>query len=605
MPSHSLYRAWRPQRFADMVGQEHVARTLLNSLREGRTAHAYLFTGPRGTGKTSAARILAKAMNCAQPQDGEPCNACPVCVAITEGRALDVLEIDGASNRGIDQIRDLREKVNLAPSEGRYRFYIIDEVHQLTSDAFNALLKTLEEPPQHVVFVLATTDPLKVPATVSSRCQRFAFHRIAEPALVGRLQAVAKAEGIDADEEALRTLARAANGGLRDGLSLLDQAIAYCGTTVDVQGVSSMLGLVPAEAVGRFADALERRDATAALDVLERLLDEGNDPRQFCRQVVEHLHERLLARADRRQPASPARLSPPELVRLLRVFSDVQFGGRLVHAQQMPLELAVVAWCADTPSQVAASEPLPQAGDIADPSVASSNGHATAGVRATPSGYPAAPASAGDGAPAARPRPEGEADGILAAPAATVPPPAASDYAASPLTSAGVPEDVRRSWLRTVHALKARSPKLNAYCNSCQLQGLDGDTLVLTTQVALVREQLQLVTVRRQIEDVATTVFGRPVTIRCGAAEYPGVAPRGPAAAPQRSRAGATAVPSPSAGTPTAKPPVPTTSGYAPVAEVRETEEDPLAQAIQDPVVQEVLKVFGGGRVDGVIPHQT
>lgn len=588
MPSHSLYRAWRPQRFADMVGQEHVARTLLNSLREGRTAHAYLFTGPRGTGKTSAARILAKALNCAQPQDGEPCNACPVCVAITEGRALDVLEIDGASNRGIDQIRDLREKVNLAPSEGRYRFYIIDEVHQLTPDAFNALLKTLEEPPPHVVFVLATTDPLKVPATVSSRCQRFAFHRIAEPALLARLQGVAKAEGIEADDGALRTLARAANGGLRDGLSLLDQAIAYCGATLDAQAVSAMLGLVPAEAVGRFADALEVRDAPAALDVLEQLVDEGNDPRQFCRQVVEHLHQRLLARADRRQPGTPARLSPPELVRLVRLFSDAQFGGRLLHAQQMPLELAVVGWCASPEARSTAAGPAMPIDSASTGRTPSSNGHAAPDARQL--AVPAGPDVAG--ATPAEVRPHDAPEAILTAPSANVPPPPAGEYGGGSLVAAGVPDDVRRGWLRTVQSLKSRSPKLNAFCNSCQLQGLEEGTLILTTQAALVREQMQSVAVRRQIEDVAASVFGKPVGVRCVAAAD---APKGVAALPPRARPALVA-----------KQDAPVISPTAPAAadSKAHADDDPLVQAVQDPVVQEVLKVFGGGRVDGIIPHQ-
>ena len=246
MASQALYRKWRSRTFEDIVAQDHVTHTLANALHSGRIAHAYLFTGPRGTGKTSTARLLAKAANCLGPEDGpRPCNQCPICQAVDEGRLIDLIEIDAASNRGIDEIRDLREKVNFRPNEARYKVYVIDEVHMLTNEAFNALLKTLEEPPGHVIFVLATTEPHKIPATVLSRCQRFDFRRIPAADIVGRLRYIAEQEGILVKDDALAFIARQATGSLRDAISLLDQLVAYGEETVSVEQVQQILGLVP------------------------------------------------------------------------------------------------------------------------------------------------------------------------------------------------------------------------------------------------------------------------------------------------------------------------------------------------------------------------
>src|SRR5579863_4145181 len=246
MASQSLYRKWRSQTFSDLIGQEAVTRTLLNAVRDGRLAHAYLFCGPRGTGKTSAARLLAKAVNCANPHNGEPCNECVSCREITAGRSPDVIEIDAASNTGVDNIRDLRENVALMSSGGHYRVFTIDEVHMLSAAAFNALLKTLEEPPPHVIFVLATTEAHKVLATVVSRCQHFEFRRIGLRDIVARLDHVAQGEALTLDPAAAELLARAAQGGMRDALSLLDQAVAFCGDQITYAGVRGMLGLADA-----------------------------------------------------------------------------------------------------------------------------------------------------------------------------------------------------------------------------------------------------------------------------------------------------------------------------------------------------------------------
>ncbi|NLK51426.1 MAG: DNA polymerase III subunit gamma/tau [Syntrophomonadaceae bacterium] len=252
----ALYREWRPQNFQNVVGQTHVTRTLLNALQQGRISHAYLFCGPRGTGKTSVAKILAKAVNCSEAQEGEPCNQCVSCRAIVEGSSLDVLEIDAASNRGIDEIRELRERVQYAPSGGRFRVYIIDEVHMLTTEAFNALLKTLEEPPSHVIFVLATTEAHKVPATILSRCQRFDFRRITPAELIERLKLVAEHQQIEISEEAIMAIVRAAEGGLRDALSLLDQCIGFATNAITLEEVNQVLGTVSEEFLRQAIDGL-------------------------------------------------------------------------------------------------------------------------------------------------------------------------------------------------------------------------------------------------------------------------------------------------------------------------------------------------------------
>ena len=259
MAYRSLYRKYRSRDFADLMGQHHVTQTLANAITSGRVAHAYLFCGPRGTGKTSTARVLAKALNCEQGPTVTPCDVCAYCLSIRQGSALDVVEIDAASNRNIDDMRQLREQVNYPPVELRYKFYIVDEVHQLTRDAFNAFLKTLEEPPERVVFVLCTTDPHQLPATILSRCQRFDFHRITQEDIVTRLRWVVAQEGWTVEDEALLLLARSANGGLRDALSLLDQAASYAGT----QYHRPARARYPRRHRPRFVAALQRPGAAA------------------------------------------------------------------------------------------------------------------------------------------------------------------------------------------------------------------------------------------------------------------------------------------------------------------------------------------------------
>ena len=292
----ALYRKWRPQGFDALVGQEAVRTALTNALETGRIAHAYLFAGPRGTGKTSTAKILAKAVNCEHGPTPNPCNKCQNCVRINDGTSMDVFEIDAASNRGIDEIRDLREKVAFAPVNGRYKVYIIDEVHMLTTEAFNALLKTLEEPPPHVIFILATTEPHKIPATIHSRCQRFDFKRVTDSDIVKRLREVADGSGIAADDDALQLIAVQADGGMRDALSLLDQ----CGVMaerVSAETVRSVLGIVGREALRELVKAVGEGNVPKALELLEALLAGGKDVKQIITELAEYLRAVLLYKA--------------------------------------------------------------------------------------------------------------------------------------------------------------------------------------------------------------------------------------------------------------------------------------------------------------------
>lgn len=289
----ALYRQWRPQDFDALVGQKAVKTTLKNALASGKIAHAYLFSGPRGTGKTSMARILAKALNCEQGPTAEPCGQCSNCQRIVQGTSLDVIEIDAASNTSVDNIRDLREQVAFTPAESRYKVYIIDEVHMLSTGAFNALLKTLEEPPAHAVFILATTDPQKVPATIQSRCQRFEFRRVTVDEIAEHLAMVAAGSGIEADADALRLIAIQAEGGMRDALSLLDQ----CGVMakrVTVATVREVLGIVGREVLHELTEAIGRRQLPQALATLNLLLEQGKDVKQVLTELIEYLRALVL-----------------------------------------------------------------------------------------------------------------------------------------------------------------------------------------------------------------------------------------------------------------------------------------------------------------------
>jgi DNA polymerase III subunit gamma/tau len=350
--SLAFYRKWRPQLWDEVVGQEHIIQTLINAVATDRVAHAYLFAGPRGTGKTTTARLLAKAVNCeATNPANRPCNQCSHCLAVNEGRFLDLIEIDAASNTSVEDVRDLRDKINFSPSQGRFKVYIIDEVHMLSTAAFNALLKTLEEPPPHAIFILATTEIHKIPATVLSRCQRHEFRRIPVNEITSRLKIISSQENLSIDADALTLIARQATGSLRDAISLLDQ-LASSGKPIDLNLAQSMLGAATNQVVVELVDAILDRQPAVGFNLIHHALDAGSDPRQFGRQTVDYMRNLLLIKmgnpdqieATQEQRAQMARHAQifelPVLLETLRTFNSATSDQRSSWHPGLALELA-------------------------------------------------------------------------------------------------------------------------------------------------------------------------------------------------------------------------------------------------------------------------
>lgn len=511
MAGQVLYRKWRPQRFDEVIGQEHVTRTLERALADNRVAHAYLFAGPRGTGKTSTARILAKAVNCTGGPP-LPCNTCPTCVAVNEGRAMDLIEIDAASNRGIDEIRDLRDKVRFSPSEGRYKFYVLDEVHMLTTEAFNALLKTLEEPPAHVIFVLATTDPQRIPATVLSRCQRFDFRRVRLADIVSRLEVIVEAEGLQAARPALELIARSATGSMRDAESLLDQLLVYAREgTLDVAEVQAVLGMRGGEQVPHLVDALIGGDVPAVLHRVQQAVDDGADLRQFNRELVAHLRGLLFLAVTRdgadlldvprevleAMRVQAQRTTVGRLAAWVRRFSELDADLRAGWYGQLPLELALVEAVLPTEEPAPTrSEPPAERPRAAQPApVLRTTGPAAAPPRAAP-----------QQAEAARPAAE---------------PPAlpALDAEETSTTSDGTPslEHILEAWPRIVESIRPVDPSVQALLHPsyCRPISVEGRLVVLGFRFDFHKGKIEEVRNRRVVEQVLSKVLRSNLGVRC------------------------------------------------------------------------------------------
>jgi len=350
-----LARKYRPQNLEELVGQAHITELLRKSIESGRIAHAFLFCGPRGIGKTSCARILAKSLNCQNGPTLKPCGQCPACLEIANGNSFDVIEIDGASNRGIDEIRTLRENVKFAPSYGRYKIYIVDEVHMLTSDAFNALLKTLEEPPEYVKFIFATTEVHKVPATILSRCQRFDFKRIQVESIMANLKSICEKENLKANEEALFAIAKAAQGSMRDALSILDQLSALSDKGIDASDVFSMLGMVEIEFLFDLTDALIARSCVKALDIFNQIIERGKDIKQLGKDLTEHFRHLMIVKVGgvslnglidypsgvkQRLAEQAEKITIGGILKAIELFIEAQETAKVMETLRMPLELA-------------------------------------------------------------------------------------------------------------------------------------------------------------------------------------------------------------------------------------------------------------------------
>lgn len=508
MAAQALYLRWRPMTFEEVVGQEHVTYTLRNALISGRIGHAYLFSGPRGTGKTTLARLLAKAVNCLHDDPAvRPCNACHHCVAVNEGRFLDLIEIDAASHTSVEDVRELRDRIAFAPNEGRYKVYIIDEVHRFSGAAFDALLKTLEEPPAHALFVLATTEVHKVPQTILSRCQRFDFRRIPLGQIVERLRLILQSEGIQYEEAALELVARQATGSLRDAISLLDQLIAEPGQVLTLELAQAILGTAASQTVSDLTDALLDGDTARGLSLINWALDQGVDPRQLGRQMVEYLRIVMLIQtggeglvetlvgpeALARAAEQAARFPRRALLAALEAFNTAATDARGGWQPQLPLEIALLT---SVEALYSTADETPVAAHPAPPAVS-----------APPAAVPP---------PARSERPPAQE------------PPPSPETAAASLTLA----EVQARWQEVLQVARQVDPSgmIQALLRSGRLQTVLGNAIVMQMPGDVLCDKIESEENRQMIEAALRRVFNQPLTVRCRA-------PAGPAGAQQTSEA--------------------------------------------------------------------
>ncbi len=557
-------RKYRPGTFDDVIGQPQVVQALTNAVSSQRIAHAFLFSGTRGVGKTTVARILAKALNCEQGPSGHPCGVCLSCAEIAQGTSVDVIEIDGASNTSVDDVREIRENAKFTPFRGGYRVYIIDEVHMLSNSAFNALLKILEEPPAHVVFIFATTELHKIPATILSRCQHYTFRRLSRREIISRLEQVAAQDGIHVEGRSLALLARASEGSMRDGLSLFDQAVALCGTSISHDDLESLLGAVPQEHVHAMIEAIRRQDSHQAVQVIARLLDHGQDLRAYCGEVVEYLRNLLVA-AVVTDPhdvrglieasaedvehllATAKTFTPDQLHELFRLFSQAEDGLRHSLHPRFTLEVAAIrATRLPTTDPALPIQPVsarPQSRPQLAPTGIAGRRDGPSPPAATPS--PSAPftlpparpprigetaGASGGGRPlASTRRPPAQAGGPSAAtarppsepvrpapiaPRSPVQPPKPAAAATDSENEAGSP--LRLNWEECLARVAEAHPNVAPFLEMGQYAGVDGNEITIgyTATASVARARMEKEDNLGAVRTVCEALAGRPVRIR-------------------------------------------------------------------------------------------
>ena len=525
----ALYRRWRPESFADLVGQEHISRTLSRAVTSGQTSHAYLFTGPRGTGKTSTAKILARALNCAEGPTLTPCGVCDSCRSISDGSSMDVFEIDAASNRGIDEIRDLRESVKFAPTEGHYKIYIIDEVHMLTTEAFNALLKTLEEPPERVIFILATTEPHKVPATIQSRCQRYDFHRITVTEIRDRLIYVCKESDIAAEEDALGIIAAQADGGMRDALSILDQCMALAEGTLTAERVQEALGLVGRAWIRRMAGEIAARDAAALIAQLSELLQSGRELKQVLAELAQHFRRLMIVGVGGTVSAAElcagdaeelrmdaAQFTQEEIMTILRRLNETMQELRTSPQPRIAVETLLIGLCHTEGAAPSGESTAPPTGGADAARIARLEAQVEElAARLAAGGTPVSASASATASAAPSPRPRAaKADG-----AASKPAPKKVASSAAKEAADGAPRQLdMKIWQSFQTRLKERNRLAASLLSGAAYEGMTETHFFIRPSSDMARDYIKK-RHRAVFDEVMTELAGRPLAVVCTGGE--------------------------------------------------------------------------------------